>query len=487
MPKLKDITGQKFGHLYVIGRDYSKKENVTYWLCKCDCGNEKIISVAKNSLTSGRSTSCGCARSKTKKEKPNRYDLSGDFGVGWTSNTNHIFYFDLEDFDKIKYYCWYENDNGYIVTQRGRKTIRMHRLIMNVNNSKVQIDHIYHRKYDNRKKFLRLATNTQNSQNKKCRGIYYSTEKNKYVACITYYGKKIFKYFNNEADALKYRKKLEAKYYKEFAYKEQEGEYAFMINPKQYFLSDDITEEKLVKAGFSIKTNSYLYTKNLYRDYVSLNLSVNKTPPYFISENIICDDGSIYHPFYNHMGENLVCDQVTEKYNQYIDELISLGVLKPVENYFPSQGIFSEEPIAIKIKYTSSKLKKLENIEGKSDWIDLRAAETVHLSAGEFKLISLGVAMVLPEGYEAHIVPRSSTFKNYGIIQTNHMGVIDNSYCGDNDIWKFPAYAIRDTDIKFNDRICQFRIVKKQPEIEFKEVKELGNSDRGGFGSTGKN
>ena len=259
-----------------------------------------------------------------------------------------------------------------------------------------------------------------------------------------------------------------------------------MIESKQYTLSDNITEEKLVKAGFSIKTNSYIYTKNLYRDYVFLNLLVNKTPPYFISENIMCDDGSIYYPFYNHMGENLVCEHVTEKYNQYIDELISLGILKPVANYFPSQGNFYEEPIAIKIKYTSSKLKKLENIEGKSDWIDLRAAENVEMKAGEFKLISLGVAMKLPDGYEAHVVPRSSTFKNFGVLQTNHMGVIDNSYCGDNDIWKFPAYAIRDTKIRFNDRICQFRIVKKQPTISFKEVNNLGSVNRGGFGSTGK-
>lgn len=120
------------------------------------------------------------------------------------------------------------------------------------------------------------------------------------------------------------------------------------------------------------------------------------------------------------------------------------------------------------------------------DWIDLRAAEDIEMRAGDFRLISLGISMQLPEGYEAHIVPRSSTYKHWGIIQANHMGIIDNSYCGDNDIWKFPAIAIRDTQIYKNDRICQFRIVKKQPEFEFEEVDYLENDNRGGFGSTGR-
>ena len=108
------------------------------------------------------------------------------------------------------------------------------------------------------------------------------------------------------------------------------------------------------------------------------------------------------------------------------------------------------------------------------------------MKAGEFKMISLGVAMELPEGYEAHMAPRSSTFKNYGIIQTHSVAVNDRSYCGDNDIWKYPAYALRDTKINVNDRICQFRIMKKQPKIEFFTVETLGNADRGGLGSTGK-
>ena len=140
----------------------------------------------------------------------------------------------------------------------------------------------------------------------------------------------------------------------------------------------------------------------------------------------------------------------------------------------------------IKIKYFTDKIEKLTYIDGKSDWIDLRAAEDVTLQKGDFKLIPLGVAMELPEGYEAHVVPRSSTFKNFGIIQTNHQGVIDCSYCGDNDQWFMPVYAVRDTQIHVNDRICQFRIMKNQPKIVFDEVESLANADRGGHGSTGK-
>lgn len=139
----------------------------------------------------------------------------------------------------------------------------------------------------------------------------------------------------------------------------------------------------------------------------------------------------------------------------------------------------------IKVKYFNDDIDKLQYIGDKSDWIDLRAAEDVTMKAGEFKLIPLGIAMQLPKGYEAHIVPRSSTFKNYGIIQTNHMGVIDETYCGDSDQWMFPAYAMRDTKICKNDRICQFRVMEHQPTLIFDEVNMLSNDSRGGFGSTG--
>ena len=140
----------------------------------------------------------------------------------------------------------------------------------------------------------------------------------------------------------------------------------------------------------------------------------------------------------------------------------------------------------IKIKYFTDKIEKLAYIGGKSDWVDLRSAEDVTLKKGEFKLIPLGIAMELPKGYEPHVVPRSSTYKNFGVIQTNHMGVIDETYCGDNDQWFMPVIAMRDTEIHVNDRICQFRIMEHQPELIFEETEVLGHADRGGHGSTGK-
>ena len=134
----------------------------------------------------------------------------------------------------------------------------------------------------------------------------------------------------------------------------------------------------------------------------------------------------------------------------------------------------------LKVKYFSDAIDELCYVEGKSDWIDLHAAEEVSLRAGEFRLIPLGVAIALPEGYEAHVVPRSSTFKNYGILQANSMGV------GDNDQWFLPVYATRDVTIEQNARICQFRIMKNQPPLKFTRVERMEGPDRGGFGSTGK-
>ena len=125
----------------------------------------------------------------------------------------------------------------------------------------------------------------------------------------------------------------------------------------------------------------------------------------------------------------------------------------------------------------------------KGDWIDLRAAEEVELQNGEFKLISLGVSMELPAGYHAQLVPRSSTYKNFHIIMANSIGIIDNSYCGDEDIWRFPAIAFGrgefGTTIHKGDRIAQFRIVKNSETILFNQVESLGNANRGGIGSTG--
>ena len=139
----------------------------------------------------------------------------------------------------------------------------------------------------------------------------------------------------------------------------------------------------------------------------------------------------------------------------------------------------------IKVKYHTDILPLEMNEKG--DWVDLRAAEDMVLRPGFSYRIRLGISVELPEGYEAHVVPRSSTFKNWGIIQTNSVGIIDNSYCGDNDIWMMPVDATRLVKIKKNDRICQFRIVEKQPHLEFETVDHLGHEDRGGFGSSGTN
>ena len=138
----------------------------------------------------------------------------------------------------------------------------------------------------------------------------------------------------------------------------------------------------------------------------------------------------------------------------------------------------------INIKYFND-VQEIEALEV-GDWIDLRSAESVDIKAGEYKLIRLGVAMELPEGYEALVAPRSSTFKNYGILLANSLGIIDESYKGDNDEWKFLAYATRDTHVEKNDRICQFRIIEHQPKIKLTKAESLGNADRGGIGSTGK-
>lgn len=141
--------------------------------------------------------------------------------------------------------------------------------------------------------------------------------------------------------------------------------------------------------------------------------------------------------------------------------------------------------VTVKVRYISDKIEKLRYIDGKSDWVDLRSAEDVDMKAGESRLIRLGIAVQLPEGYEAHIVPRSSTFRNFGLIQTNHMGVVDNSYCGDSDEWMVPVMAVRDTHISVNDRIAQFRIMQNQPKLCFEETEHLSGKDRGGFGTTG--
>ena len=139
----------------------------------------------------------------------------------------------------------------------------------------------------------------------------------------------------------------------------------------------------------------------------------------------------------------------------------------------------------IKVKYFSTEIKPLE-MTAKGNWVDLRSAVNQKLKAGDFVYIPLGVGMILPDGYEALIAPRSSTFKNFGIIITNSPGVVDSSYRGDGDQWACAAYALRDTEINVNDRICQFRIIESQPQLTFMPVEKLDDTDRGGFGSTGR-
>ena len=138
----------------------------------------------------------------------------------------------------------------------------------------------------------------------------------------------------------------------------------------------------------------------------------------------------------------------------------------------------------ISIVYHDKNMPKLKQIEN-GNWIDLYTIEDVNFLKGDFQLISLGVSMKIPDGYEAIVIPRSSTFLKYGIIQANSVGLIDTSYCGNNDIWKFPAYATRNTRIPKYTRICQFRILKSMDKINFVETESLGNCNRGGFGSTG--
>lgn len=176
------------------------------------------------------------------------------------------------------------------------------------------------------------------------------------------------------------------------------------------------------------------------------------------------------------------CEKVLAQ-NKHLNEFNDL-LVKQLEKCIKKA---SPRTVEIKIKYFDKFLEKLTPIEKISvgDWIDLRSAESVILKAGEYQLIRLGVGMILPDGYEAHVLPRSSTPSKFGIMCANSMGVIDNSYSGDADEWKFPAVAIRDTVIEKGDRIAQFRIVRNQPNVEFKLVTRLNEKSRGGIGSTG--
>ena len=273
----------------------------------------------------------------------------------------------------------------------------------------------------------------------------------------------------------------------------QGGKEIHMTEPKNYELLSGITYPDFLKCKFIERQDYWKLTKPLYENFITLHLLVNKEDMYYVINVIDNNTGSPYAPFYNPdlRHNNYVYEEVVKKFNKIMDSLPMFREIKVEEK---DKSDMNTEEKVIKIKYHTD-IEKLCNIDGKSDWIDLRVAEDTFIPLKEFKLVSLGVSMKLPDGYEAHIVPRSSTFKNFGIIETNSMGVIDNSYCGDDDIWKFPAYCLvakdtvngkRGTLLHKNDRICQFRIMKKQPNIVFDEVKKLEDKNRGGFGSTGK-
>ena len=228
MGKFKDLTGQKFGKLTVIKRveDYvsPKGYKSAQYLCKCECGNPNELIVRASALRSGLTKSCGCyskENSKTIHKKYNTYDLSGEFGIGYT-NKGEPFYFDLEDYDKIKEYCWRINNNGYVITSindiNSPNVLLISRLVMNAPNDK-KVDHKYGNLYDNRKEFLRLCSTSENNRNRKdAKGIYWNKAKKKWVAqiCVNYKHLYIGAYKNKE-EAIKARLEAEVKYFGEFA------------------------------------------------------------------------------------------------------------------------------------------------------------------------------------------------------------------------------------------------------------------------------
>lgn len=284
-----------------------------------------------------------------------------------------------------------------------------------------------------------------------------------------------------------------------FLIKKREGENIMKTNT--YFKKKDVSERLLKQNGFRKKEGRYTTKVSLYETYIRLILTIDSDTQ-FIETEVIDDKGELYAPFYNSEDNcnNLVLKEVIANYNKVMDWFVSQGILRKTNNASNTEKAVDldisntakaktkeNDTKTIYIKYFTDEILKLEFIEGeKSDWIDLRAAEEVRLKKGDFALIPLGVAMELPKGYEAHIVPRSSTFKNFGVIQTNHMGVIDESYCGNDDQWYMPVLAVRDTEIHINDRICQFRIVEKMPKIHFRVTNKLNNKNRNGLGSTGK-
>ena len=229
---VKDETGNKYGRLTVIKRGENDKQGNAQWYCQCDCGNPKLYLARGYALRNGHLKSCGCLHLETVQKqgisnrKTNKYDLSGEYGIGYTLK-GEPFYFDLEDYNLIKDYCWHIDKNGYVVCKR-EKIVFMHRLVMNAPKNK-QVDHIYHNKNDNRKKNLRLCTQQENLFNKKksnsssgvC-GVYWYNKQQKWSAEIVISGQKIFLgLFDDLKTAIKIRREAELKYFGNFAYREE--------------------------------------------------------------------------------------------------------------------------------------------------------------------------------------------------------------------------------------------------------------------------
>lgn len=259
-----------------------------------------------------------------------------------------------------------------------------------------------------------------------------------------------------------------------------------MSIPRKYKVRDDVTATHYKENKFTNYNGHYTLVSSLYKNLILLRLMIDKEDNWMVA-NVSYKNRETYAPFYNPdlRHDNLVAEVVIDKYNEIMDGLIKVGILEYDEDSMKFVSSEKADSKQIQVKYFAD-IDKVEKIS-QGDLIDLRAAKDVTMKKGQFKLIPLGVAMQLPDGYKANVYPRSSTFKNFGIIMVNSVGQIDESYCGDTDQWMFPAYALRDTVIHKNDRICQFEIQKKQPQIEFVEVDSLGNKPRGGIGSTGKN
>ena len=235
--KLNDLTGQRFNRLTVLYRGENTKSGGIRWVCQCDCG--KVLTISASNLTFRNQISCGCYATEVRKslsgknsanKKYNQYDLSGEYGIGWTNNTNQEFYFDIEDYHKIKDYCWYEDTRGYIKSidyTHQKPYIYLHRLVMDLLDENLIVDHIHHKLYDNRKSELRIATIQNNNMNHRIAknntsgvtGVSYNKQLKKYIARIRINKKDIhLGCYSDFEEAVKARKEAEQKYFGEYAY-----------------------------------------------------------------------------------------------------------------------------------------------------------------------------------------------------------------------------------------------------------------------------